>query len=152
MIVRDARPSDCVRLTELALESKAFWGYDDAFMAACRDELTVTPAALDWSRVRVAVHGSDIVGFHGVTNDDVPELAWLFVAPSAMRAGIGRVLLDDASAIARSQGASCLRIEADPNAEPFYLARGAHRIGEVPSSSVSGRTLPLLELDLSSSA
>lgn len=41
-------------------------------------------------------------------------------------------------------------IDADPNAEPFYRAMGAVRIGATPSGSIPGRELPLLEFTLTS--
>lgn len=44
MLIRDARPDEAGELTELALRSKAHWGYDEAFMASCREELTVRPS------------------------------------------------------------------------------------------------------------
>lgn len=44
MILRAARADEVDGLTALAFRSKAFWGYDDTFMAACRDELRVDPA------------------------------------------------------------------------------------------------------------
>ncbi|WP_433540444.1 hypothetical protein ACQP10_34775 [Streptosporangium sandarakinum] len=58
----------------------------------------------------------------------------------------GRRLFEHAVTAARGLGFARLAIEADPNAEPFYLARGAVRTGEVPSGSVPGRLLPLLEI------
>jgi GNAT superfamily N-acetyltransferase len=149
VVIRDAEPEECAALTALALESKAWWGYDDAFMDACRDELTVRAADVERGRVRVAEHDGDLLGFHGVMFSPEPELEWLFVAPAAIRHGVGRALLDDARRIARSAGVPSLRIESDPNAEAFYVAHGARRIGEVPSESIPGRVLPLLELDLS---
>jgi hypothetical protein len=42
--IRKARPDEAGELTELALRSKAHWGYDEAFMASCREELTVRKA------------------------------------------------------------------------------------------------------------
>jgi hypothetical protein len=36
-------------------------------------------------------------------------------------------------------------LTADPNAEAFYVAQGARRIGEKPSTIQEGRSLPLLE-------
>ena len=44
--VRRARPAEADELSELALRSKAHWGYDEAFMAASRAELKVTRAAV----------------------------------------------------------------------------------------------------------
>ena len=144
--IRDARDSDLDAISELAVASKAHWGYDDAFMAACRDELTVHPADLQSCTLRVAVAAGAIVGFHGVAFADEPELRWLFVAPAAMGDGVGRALLDDAVAIARGAGVPALRIEADPNATGFYEHAGARVVGRVPSGSVAGRDLPLLVL------
>jgi GNAT superfamily N-acetyltransferase len=146
--VRDATVADLHHLSELAYASKAHWGYDDTFMRACRDELTVRSEDLEAIAVRVGEANRRIVGFHGVApfGDGVVELTWLFVAPEAMGRGFGRVLLADAVTVARLADARRLRIEADPNAEDFYARAGAARIGAVPSQSIAGRVLPLLEL------
>jgi GNAT superfamily N-acetyltransferase len=148
--IRDAESADCSALSALAFASKAWWGYDDAFMEACRVELTVAPADLCNTRVRIAdeddVERPDqLLGFHGLRGD---ELWWMFVAPDAMSRGVGRALFDDACMVARDAGVRTLRIEADPNATAFYERMGAHRVGEVPSASIEGRVLPLYSLDL----
>ena len=147
-MIRDASPRDCEALSALAFTSKAHWGYDDAFMAACRDELTVRPADLTRVRVRVAVDDA-IVGFHGVEGDD---LSWFFVAPGAMGRGVGAALFADACATARAAGVERLSIGADPFAAAFYERMGAVRIGEEPSASIPGRMLPVLVMDISSTA
>ena len=150
--IRDARADECEELTALALASKAYWGYDGAFMEACREELTLTASDLDRGVIRVAERKGEIVGFHGVLFTPQAELEWLFVLPAAIGSGVGRALFEDASTVARDRGARRLEIGADPNAEAFYLAHGAQRVGEVASASIPGRVLPLLELDVSSSA
>jgi GNAT superfamily N-acetyltransferase len=148
--IRDARSDDLRALSWCAYSSKAHWGYDEAFMAACVAELTIGPQHLDSHIVRVAERGSELAGFHGVALDGADsELEWLFVAPDAMGHGIGRALLDDACAIARQAGARQLRIESDPFARAFYERCGAVRVGEVASASIPGRVLPLLTLGLS---
>src|SRR5687768_4428349 len=43
VLVRRARADEAEALTELTMRAKASWGYDAAFMAACREELTLTP-------------------------------------------------------------------------------------------------------------
>ena len=125
--IRDATAADCTKLSWLAYNAKAHWGYDEAFMAACVDELTIRPEHLDSHVVRVAQRGSELTGFHGVAlaRDGGAELEWLFVAPDAMGHGIGRALLADAEAIARRAGAHELRIESDPFARAFYEHCGA---------------------------
>jgi GNAT superfamily N-acetyltransferase len=147
--IRDAQHDDLRALSWCAYNSKAHWGYGEAFMAACVDELTIRPEHLGTHVLRVAARGTEIAGFHGVALDgDEAELEWLFVAPDAMGSGIGRSLLDDASAIARNAGARHLRIEVDPNARAFYERCGAVCVGEVASASIPGRALPLLTLGL----
>jgi hypothetical protein len=41
--VLQASESDASLLTELALRSKSYWGYDPEFLEACRAELTIEP-------------------------------------------------------------------------------------------------------------
>ena len=139
--VSDGRAEDAGPLSDLALRSKGYWGYDAAFLEACRAELTLT---LDQAgAARVVRDGDALLGFHLL---DDGELLMLFVEPSAIGRGVGRLLLDDAVRVAASRGWTTLRIESDPGAEGFYLAHGARRVGSVPSGSVAGRALPLLEL------
>ncbi|HEX5096911.1 MAG TPA: GNAT family N-acetyltransferase [Acidimicrobiia bacterium] len=150
MKIRDAQPDDLRALSWCAYHSKAHWGYDEAFMAACVDELTIRPEHLATHVLRVAPRGSEVAGFHGVVLDgDDSELEWLFVAPDAMGHGIGRALLGDACAIARHAGVRQLRIESDPFARAFYERCGAVCVGEVASASIPGRVLPLLTLGVS---
>ena len=37
--IRRAKLNECEQLSDLAFHSKAYWGYSDEFMAACRAEL-----------------------------------------------------------------------------------------------------------------
>ncbi|MFJ1543803.1 GNAT family N-acetyltransferase [Streptomyces sp. NPDC088246] len=151
MNVRPARRSEAGMLTELALESKGHWGYDEAFLAACREELTMHPADIDRRRTTVAEEGGRVLGF--TTLDGTPPegaLGMMFVAPDALGRGIGRLLFEHTTTEARRLGFARLTIDADPNAEPFYLAMGAVRIGATPSGSIPGRELPLLEVGLMS--
>ncbi|MEU2371392.1 MULTISPECIES: GNAT family N-acetyltransferase [Streptomyces] len=149
MLIRDARPDEAAELTGLALRSKAHWGYDEAFMESCREELTVRPSEVGERRTAVAERDGRVVGFTTVDGRP-PEgaLGMMFVDPSALGQGIGRALFTHALITARDAGFTRLTIDADPNAEPFYRAMGAVRIGETPSGSVPGRMLPLLSVTL----
>jgi len=149
--IRPARVEECDALTELAMRSKAYWGYDDEFMAACRDELTIRApfvpridvAETDDGRVvgmvRLEPHGPSRE--HGVLED-------LFVEPSAIGTGVGGALFRHVVRRAAAEGVRTLSIDADPNARPFYEAMGAVLVGESPSGSIPGRTLPRLELSV----
>lgn len=144
-VLRDARPEELAALSDLCLRSKAFWGYGAAFMDACREELMVRHQDLD--RTRVAEVAGAARGVAQVSADG-GELMLLYVDPGAMGLGLGRALLKDAADRARAAGVRTLRIEADPNAAPFYQRLGAVVVGTAPSGSIPGRSLPLLELPL----
>ncbi|WP_338696526.1 GNAT family N-acetyltransferase [Streptomyces sp. Q6] len=146
--IRRARPDEAAELTALALRSKAHWGYDEAFMAACVAELTL--AADEIAARRTAVAESDDGRVLGLaTLEGAPphgELGLMFVDPEAMGLGVGRLLFAHVRATAAATGFTTVRWAADPNAVPFYEAMGGRRTGAIPSGSVPGRTLPLMEL------
>lgn len=144
-VLRPATPDEAGLLSELALRSKAYWGYSPDFLAACRAALTVDPADCDGSSVRVAARGDQVLGYWHLTATDDPvkgELADLFVDPQAIGTGVGRLLLTDAMAHARARGWQTLELDADPNAEAFYQHQGAERIGLTASTVTPGRSLP----------
>ena len=72
----------------------------------------------------------------------------LFVSPEVVGQGVGELLWAHMEREAEALGYAVIFIEIDTYAEPFYLARGAERIGSVPSSAIPGRTLPLLRFAL----
>ncbi|MBO0913105.1 GNAT family N-acetyltransferase [Streptomyces laculatispora] len=149
MRVRPGLPSEAAELTGLALRSKGHWGYDEAFLAACRDELTMAPADIDRRRTAVAEEDGRVLGF--TTLEGAPPagvLGMMFAEPDALGRGVGRLLFGHVVAEARRLGFARFTIDADPNAEGFYRAMGAVRIGATPSGSVPGRELPLLEFTL----
>lgn len=145
--LRPARPAEAAGLSTLALRSKAVWGYDAAFLEACRAELTVTPAMIEAGGLTVAERDGRILGLSRVEigSDGTAEILLLFVEPGQLRGGIGRGLFAEMEATARAAGAVRLCCGADPGAEPFYRRMGMTRIGEEPSGSIPGRRLPRLE-------
>lgn len=149
-VIRAARADELAHLSALCLRSKAVWGYDPAFLDACRAELTMTVEALEASTVLVVAEpGQPAAALAQFTIDgEVLELKRLYVEPAAMRQGLGARLFADIAQRGRDAGAARMRIEADPSAAPFYERMGARRIGSAPSGSIAGRSLPLLELDL----
>ena len=137
-------------MSDLALRSKAYWGYDQRFLAACRAELTVHAVDVDRLRVTVAEESGRVAGFYGLGGGPPEgELSFLFVEPDRIGTGLGRMLWEHCLVTAARVGLSRIRIESDPFAEGFYLAMGAVRVGEVSSGSIPGRELPLLTFDMS---
>ncbi len=148
--LRPALPSEAEALTDLCLRAKAVWGYDEAFMTACRPELTLTPEKITAAPVQVAEEDGRILGMAQLSfpSNDMAELEALFVDPDVQRAGIGRALFDWATAACRARSVRKLVIDSDPGAAPFYVRMGANQTGEVASGSIPGRRIPRLEFDL----
>ncbi len=147
--LRAPGPGDLPRLTALCLRSKAHWGYDAEFMAACVPALTLTEAHLRANPMRIEVEGATYLGVAMLSFDGGEcHLERLFVDPAHMGAGTGRRLFAWARDTARAMGAAGMVIEADPGAVPFYLAMGCHPAGSAPSDAIPGRRLPRLVHDL----
>jgi GNAT superfamily N-acetyltransferase len=144
--IRPARPQEAELLSDLALRSKSHWGYPADFLEACRDELTLSADFISASHVFVLEEEELIAGFYGLSERDSEiELLYLFVEPSAINRGYGKLLWNHAAGVAAGLGFQKISIESDPYAEAFYRAMGACRIGLVHSSVQAGRTLPLME-------
>ena len=148
-IIRPARPAEAAGLSELALRSKGHWGYDDDFLEACRDVLTVSPADVEAGAVFVAEVDGAAAGFYRLGGGrPVAELEDLWVDPATIGRGIGAALLAHAAEQARERGCTAVLVESDPHAEGFYRAQGARRVGGRTSTVDENRRLPLLRLEL----
>ncbi len=142
--IRRARPADCGDLTRLAHAAKRYWRYPERIIRLWKLDLTVTPAFVVRQPVYCAVRGATVVGFYAFSGTrGVRELEHLWVDPQHIGSGVGRALFAHLLKRLRALGVSRLRIASDPNAEGFYRAMGARRVGEV-ASRPPGRRLPLL--------
>lgn len=145
--LRKALPKDAETLSALALRSKAHWGYSQAFMDQCKEELRVSALDIEKSSVDYTIGEIEgaIVGYMGVAQlaKNAYELDALFVDPAFFGKGIGRELLEHALESVCTHKDWSLIVQSDPNAANFYRACGGLKIGESESSSVAGRLLPL---------
>ena len=74
------------------------------------------------------------------------ELDKLFVEPTHLRRGAGKVLFQWAMAVAHRCGAVSMVIEADPSGVGFYRRMRAVDDGSAPSGSIPGRFIPKLKM------
>ncbi|MFE1810552.1 GNAT family N-acetyltransferase [Streptomyces sp. NPDC059533] len=130
--VRAARADEAEALTGLVMRSKAYWGYDAGFLAACSGELRIRAEDVTARRVVVAEdEGGAVLGVASL--EGAPPhavLGLLFVEPAAIGRGVGRLLYRDVLRRAVALGVRGLAIDSDPHAAGFYRAMGA-RAGEV---------------------
>ncbi len=148
--IRRARPAEAGRLTEIAMEAKASWGYPASFMARCRAALAVDAAMLAERSFYLAENEAGILGFYGFEPEpDGIGLSHMFVLPAVGGRGVGRRLWEHAVGQARRQGAPVLIAVSDPNAAGFYARMGAAPAGSRPSEIDPARPLPIYRLSLS---
>jgi ribosomal protein S18 acetylase RimI-like enzyme len=160
--IRAAHEADCAALSAIARAAKAHWGYPDDWLAEWAPQLTITPRSLGEMELVLAEIGAEIgaeiasetgtgadrriCGFYGVlVKPPRASLEHLWVAPRHMRRGVGKTLYEHLLERLRQCGVELLEIESDPFAEPFYLAMGAVRVGQVQRPvRERPRALPLL--------
>tara|TARA_R110002073_G_scaffold30414_8_gene94855 strand:- start:297 stop:785 length:489 start_codon:yes stop_codon:yes gene_type:complete len=153
-IIRQAEPHESGALTDLAMRSKAYWGYSDEFMETCRAELSVSPDDIRDPNFEyfVCEIGKILIGFYAmekITKKQY-ELSALFVDPDCIGKGFGKILLDHAKKALLDRNARSLLIQSDPNAEKFYLSAGGVKTGVRESESIPGRFLPEFRIELGS--
>lgn len=145
--IRRARIDEIAVLTELSMRAKRSNGYDDAFMEACRAELTVTASQMKegeyWVAEADAVCGCACFKASG---EGCGEIHTFFIDPDRQRQGIGRLLWQKLLERAGAHGISKLYLDADPAAVPFYQSMGFVQTGEAPSGSIEGRMLPRMAI------
>ncbi len=104
-----------------------------------RDQLAANPDAIDLPAeqieaglVRVAERDGSPAGFAVLFEplDGACELDGLFVEPEQMRGGVGRLLVEDARAVAAARGAERIEVVANPQALAFYESVGFAVVGE----------------------
>jgi N-acetylglutamate synthase-like GNAT family acetyltransferase len=151
MQLRSATLSDLQELSKLCYRSKASWGYDDAFMLSCEEELTFQPQDLEQSLISIAIDQGKFVGVAEIAailpvNEHSPdtgiELLKLFIDPAMFHKGVGRVLFQWAVSSSQLLKADSLFIIADPYARDFYEKMGANHAGHILSETMADRWLP----------
>ncbi len=137
-------------VSELALRSKAFWGYSDEFMRNCKEELSYSAAEIELKEFSLLLVKDEPVGFSviSILQGSSYTLGGLFIEPCHMGRGYGSALLNHAIDRVRQLGGTELCLDADPNATGFYLRHGAVVTGESESGSIPGRLLPAMSIAL----
>ncbi|MEH6713209.1 MAG: GNAT family N-acetyltransferase [Paraglaciecola polaris] len=148
-------------ISALAMRSKAHWGYSPAFLKQCEAELSYSAEQIahkDYHFVAAWLapdtNPSAPLGFYALQclSSSQMELLALFICPSAISTGVGRVLLGHAIEFAKKQRATSLIVYSDPHAAGFYSRAGAVHCGYQASGSIPGRELPIYQFPLKETA
>jgi GNAT superfamily N-acetyltransferase len=143
--------SEAKQLHALAVQSKAHWGYDAAFMVLAAPALEVSEDRILSGLARVAEVDGKPAGVAALAPPEdagIAELEHLFVDPAAMGHSVDAALLSEMFSLARSKGALAIRVLSDPQARGFYERYGFCWIHDAPSDAIPGRVLPVLQRSL----
>lgn len=146
--MRDGREQDFARLREIAVDAKAYWGYDRRRVEEWAEAGDFEPDSLRARLLFVAEAGGEPIGWAAlIPRGEVGWLEDLWVEPAWIGRGVGRLLFEHVAGRARELGARRLEWEAEPNAKGFYERMGG---GYVRDSEVTewGRVLDVLGVEL----
>lgn len=144
MEIRKSVAKDHVELTDLCKRSKNIWNYPEDWMQIWDEDLTVTEDFIKENNVYQFVKDARICGFYSY----LPEgknirLEHLFVHPNYINKGIGRILIKDFFERIENSIFENIILDADPNAENFYIKFGFNRVDLKPTK-IEGRCLPVM--------
>ena len=140
---------DHLKLTEITVDGKAFWGFSKEQLAIWKDELTVTRDYISANETYNLFLDSSIIGYYSFLkmSDDQIILDNLFLFQKYIGQGFGTLLMNDFLESVKKLGFCTIILEAEPNAEQFYKKFGFstydHR-----ESNIKGRLLPKMKLNL----
>jgi GNAT superfamily N-acetyltransferase len=148
LIIRRAAVDEGGRLKEIAIASKAFWGYELDKVKEWADHGDLSPAQFCELTVFVAQAGERAIGWSSF--EPRGELWWLadlWIEPAWIGKGVGARLFRHGARHAQREGAKRLEWEADPNSIGFYEKMGARYLRDSEQSEW-GRTLTVMGVEL----
>ncbi len=148
MIIK-ATIQDSELLTNIALNSKAHWGYSNELIESWRNDLTVSSKMIEEMIVFKITINNHIAGFYVLNppKENSIELEMLFILPEFIGQGIGKKLLEHSIKKSKELKTNSMTLLADPNAVPFYKSQGFVIIDK-KESSIPNRFLPIMQKDL----
>lgn len=150
MEIRKAKSEDAEKLSQIAFAAKSYWKYPESWLLLWKEFLTISPGFISVNEVYAMAEKDEIVGFYAlILHGEIGKLEHLWISPEFIGTGIGKKLFAHALEKSASSKVKLLNIDADPNAEGFYLKMGAKKIGEIVSQIEGNkRILPLLQIVL----
>ena len=149
MNIKKADLIDYAILTTIQRKSKAHWGYSEAQMKAWEDELCIQVTDIEQYSFFKLLLEEQIIAFYSYEklSTTLVHLENLFVLPSFIGKGLGKLLLLDFFARVQKEGFQMVQLEADPHATAFYERFGFTIIGQ-KQSTIPNRFLPIMQKSL----
>lgn len=143
--IRSAQADEYDVLTDIAIDSEAYWGYDSDYMNKFKSIYNVSIEFIKNNPTIVIEEDENIVGFYGViTESSETSLEYFFITPKYIGKGYGKLLWNYLIKDCKKLGIKELSIVTSPQAKEFYVKMGAVSCGEVESLLKKGRIIPRL--------
>ena len=134
MLIRRAEVKENKILTELAVMSEAYWGYDKRFLDAYRQIYSLTEDYIRNHPTFVMEEDGKLAGFYSIIeSDDEVTLEYFYLDPAYIGKGFGRELWDHLVEFCRNRGIIEFVLVSAPEARLFYEKMGAVVVGDVNS-------------------
>ncbi len=148
ILIREAKPGEAKLLTNIALQSKAHWGYSQDLIELWRSELEVTSELITNSICFVVEVDGQVKGFWCRIPKEGLSKGRYYIEPESIGKGYGKLLWSAVTVKAKELKVKYLTWESDPNAVGFYLKMGAKQIGTTDSKIVPGTKTPIMRIYL----
>ncbi len=139
-------------LNDIMARSKAYWGYDAAFMKKFMESFCVRADYIHQQNTFIFSLGLEDVGWYSFSQNSEHQLELdnFFLHPDYIGKGIGKTMWNDCVSTAKSYNAPFFVVWSDPNAEGFYFKMGCIKIGERESPMMPNRYPSIFRYNLKS--
>lgn len=140
----DAEAKDTELLRDTLITSKGYWGYSQEQLEEWRANLRFEKEYIAGNTVKLILKDKEVIGFFAIVKGDSDELDHLWLLPKAIGKGYGNLVFEQILSECKALNITEFYIISDPDAEGFYLKKGAFKVGEVYSEPQK-RMLPKLK-------
>lgn len=143
--IRNAKAEEYKILTDIAIKSEAYWGYDSDYMDKFKFIYKVSEEFINNNPTVIMEEDENISGFYGIlTEQNETSLEYFFIEPKYIGHGYGKILWNYLVKDCKNLGIKEFSIVTSPQAKEFYVKMGAIPCGEVESLLKKGRIIPQL--------
>ncbi len=140
----DAEAKHTELLRDMLITSKGYWGYSQEQLEKWRSNLRFEEEYIARNTVKLILKDKELIGFFAIVKGDSNELDHLWLLPKAIGKGYGNLAFKQILSECNTLEIPSFYIISDPDAEGFYLKKGALKVGEVYSDPQK-RMLPKLK-------
>lgn len=123
-------------LRDTLIDSKSYWGYSQEQLERWRSNLKFEEAYIARNTVKLIQRGEEVIGFFAIVkgDNDLPnKLDHFWLLPEVIGKGFGNQVFEQILSECKPLNIRDFYVISDPDAEGFYLRKGAVKVGEVYS-------------------